>query len=58
MAQEESDRYIGEGKYEVRFYFDKNQYKSVKTNSWFKFMKLRLTNKVIYYKVMENINKR
>jgi hypothetical protein len=42
------------GKYEIRFY-DKNDdiygYTTIYTNSWFEFMKLRLTKKLIYYKV-------
>jgi hypothetical protein len=41
------------GRYEVRFEDAKqlNGYVSVYTNSWFEFMKLRLSKKVIYYKV-------
>jgi len=41
------------GKYEVRYcYNDTLQvYQSEYTNSWFKFMILRFTKKVIYYKV-------
>lgn len=41
------------GKYEVR-YCDTNQpcgAISVYTNNWFEFIKLRLTKKVIYYRV-------
>ena len=41
------------GKYEIRYY-DGNQpngYISAYTNSWFKFIKIRLTKKLIYYKV-------
>ena len=40
------------GKYEVRYY-TKEHYTSEFTNSWFHFMKLRLTKKVIYYKVIK-----
>lgn len=40
------------GKYEVRYY-TKEHYTSEFTNSWFRFMKLRLTKKVIYYKVIK-----
>jgi hypothetical protein len=44
------------GKYEIRFYckFDEDlqrDYDTVYTSSWLEFMKLRLTKKVIYYKV-------
>lgn len=42
------------GKYEIRFYDSGKErlgYWDVYTNSWFKFMKLRLTKKLIYYKV-------
>ena len=41
------------GKYEVRYYTE-NNYRSEYTNSWFHFMKLRLTKKVIYYKVIKD----
>ena len=40
------------GKYEIRYY-TKEHYTSEFTNSWFRFMKLRLTKKVIYYKVIK-----
>ena len=45
------------GKYEVRFYSDQDlelgrDYITVWTNSWFEFMLLRITKKVIYYKVI------
>ena len=43
------------GKYEVRFYIKDDGgwqgYNTVYTNSWVKFMLLRLTKKCIYYKV-------
>jgi hypothetical protein len=41
------------GKYEVRYYDTDgaNGYKGIYTDSWFIFMKTRLTKKVIYYKV-------
>jgi len=43
------------GKYEVRYYIDSPteddfyNYTTVYTNSWFEFLKLRLTKKIIYY---------
>jgi len=43
------------GKYEVRYYIDNPteddiyDYNTVYTNSWFTYMKLRLTKKIIYY---------
>lgn len=54
---------IMSGKYEVRYYIKGLQvnatnetrngalYSSMYTNSWFKFIKFRLTERVIYYKV-------
>ena len=44
------------GKYEVRYFLDGNgNYNSVYTNSWFEFMRLRITKKVIYYKVIVSV---
>ena len=45
------------GKYEVRYYIKydsetQKHYETVYTNSWLEFIKLRLTKKVIYYKVI------
>ena len=41
------------GKYEVRYYTDDSgNYGSDYTNSWVEFMWLRITKKVIYYKVI------
>lgn len=48
------------GKYEIRYYLedvtedDFNNYNTVYTNNWFEFIKLRLTKRIIYYKV--NVN--
>ena len=44
------------GRYEIRFYSDElkdcgQDYKTVHTNSWFEFMRIRLTKKVIYYTI-------
>ena len=50
--EEERGYGIMGGKYEVRYYTE-NNYRSEYTNSWFHFMKLRLTKKVIYYKVIK-----
>lgn len=40
------------GKYEIRYYYDRYNYETVYTNSWLEYIKLRLTKKVIYYKVI------
>ena len=45
------------GKYEVRYFnkdFTISEYTTDYTNSWLEFMRLRLTNKVIYYKVYKH----
>lgn len=44
------------GKYEVRYYDDSELYgyTTVYTNSWIEFMRLRITKKLIYYKVQED----
>jgi hypothetical protein len=43
------------GRYEVRFYVKDDEglqdYNTVYTNSWVEFIKLRITKRVIYYKV-------
>ena len=45
------------GKYEVRHWIDNPteddiyKYHTVYTNSWFEYMKFRLTKRIIYYKV-------
>lgn len=46
------------GKYEIRFYVKRDvyempsdKYDTVYTNSWFEFIKIRLTKNIIYYKV-------
>jgi hypothetical protein len=43
------------GKYEVRFYTsnEQSEHITVYTNSWLEFIKLRITKKVIYYKVVK-----
>lgn len=38
------------GKYEIRF-IEGLGIREVYTNSWFEFMKIRLTKEIIYYKV-------
>lgn len=39
------------GKYEIRYHTSENTYATTFTNKWLKFMKLRITKKVIYYTV-------
>lgn len=46
------------GKYEIRYYISRKKsfedwenIGEIYTNSWFEFMKLRLTKKLIYFKV-------
>lgn len=41
------------GKYEIRYYEDAQEhgYYTIYTNSWFEFIKIRLTKRVIYYKI-------
>ena len=45
------------GKYEIRYWIDNAtenniyNYVTIYTNSWFEYMKLRLTKRIIYYKV-------
>jgi hypothetical protein len=44
------------GKYEIRYYLYKDpttnwSFETIYTNSWIEFIKLRLTKKIIYYKV-------
>ena len=39
------------GKYEVRYYQEDGEYTTHYTNSWFTYMILRFTKKLIYYKV-------
>lgn len=48
------------GKYEVRYWLNNPKvnndlsfqgYETIYTNSWFEYMKLRITKRIIYYKV-------
>lgn len=42
----------GTGRYEVRHWTDGGRYTSTFTDNWWRFLWLRLSRKVIYYKVM------
>lgn len=46
----ESDDNIGEGKYEVRYHHH-GSWKTERTDSWVRFIKLRLTENIVFYKV-------
>ena len=39
------------GKYEIRYYNKDAEYFTEYTNSWFRFIQLRLTKKIIYFKI-------
>lgn len=44
------------GKYEIRYWLNKGEteVETLYMNSWLEFMKIKLTKKVIYYKVYLN----
>ena len=46
------------GKYEIRYYSDDVQYITDYTNSWLRFIRLRLTKKIIYFKVYSEQKRR
>ncbi|WP_089607190.1 hypothetical protein [Bacillus cereus] len=51
-----NEHFQGTGKYEVRYSFlngHRVDYMTIRTNSWFEFMKLRMKKSVIYYKVQD-----